>query len=134
LITAIRINPHGVITTMVRRRLRIDVDGAMTTVHAAERARAPIGELGILAAELQVSSDSLDAAMASMAPSCVTPVVLARANELSNSARKLRREAEHLLAAAAVPGHASLVQSIGSIGGVGGKRRSIRGNWSLLTR
>ena len=131
-ITTIRINRHGVTTAMVRRRLRVNVDGAVTAVHAAERAGAPIGELGTLAADLEAAAHSLDEAMASMGASGVTSVVLARAEELSGSARQLRRAAERLLAATAVPGHAELVESIGSIDGVGATRRSTR--WNLLAR
>ena len=104
MVGSFRVNRHSVSTAIIRRRLRLDVDAAVAAVHAAERAGAAIGELGSLAAELQVASDSLDAAMASMGSSGVTPVILARANDLSSSARRLRREAEQLLASSAVPG------------------------------
>ena len=134
MVGSFRVNRHSVSTAIIRRRLRLDVDAAVAAVHAAERAGAAIGELGSLAAELQVASDSLDAAMASMGSSGVTPVILARANDLSSSARRLRREAEQLLASSAVPGHAALIDSIGSLGGLRAGRRSIRAGWSPLSR
>jgi hypothetical protein len=131
LFAAIRINRHGVATAMVRRRLLVDVDGAVTAVHAAERAGAPIGDLGALAADLEAASRSLDAAMASMGPSGVTPLVLSKARELDGSAVQLRSQAEHLLASAAVPGHDALIESIGS----GDRdRRALRSSWRLIIR
>jgi hypothetical protein len=125
---AARINRHGVSTAIVRRRLRVDVDGAVTAVHQAERAGAPIGDLGALAADLEVAARSLDAAMASMGSSGVTPVVRTRARELDASAKQLRHRAERLLAATAVPGQASLVEAIKSIDDEG--RRSSFISWS----
>jgi len=134
LISTIRINRHGITTAMVRRRLRVDVDGAVTAVRAAERAGAPIGQLGTLAAELEAAWRSLDAAIASMGGSGVTPVVLDRARELGDSARQVRRTAERLLAATAVPGHAELVKSIGSIDGDAAERPTARSPWNVLAR
>ncbi len=133
-IAAIRFNRHSITTAMVRRKLRVDVDGAVAAVHAAERAGAPVGDLGSLAAELDVAAQSIDGAMASMGPSGVTPVVLARAGDLGISANQLRRKAEHLLAAAAVPDHAGIVHRIQSIDEGPVSSRTNRSTWSLLTR
>ena len=134
LIAALRFNRHTITTAMVRRKLRVDVDGAVAAVHAAERAGAPIGDLGSLAAELEVAACSIDDAMESMGPSGVTPVVLARAGDLGISAHQLRRKAEQLLAAAAVPDHAGIVGRIHAIDEVPPAPRSSRSTWNLLTR
>ena len=133
-LAAIRVNRRGITTGMVRRRLRVDVDGALAAVSAAERSGAIIGDLGAMAADLDVAASSLDAAMASMGPSGATPVILARAGELGISAHQLRRKAEHLVTHAAVPGHAELVDAIGAAGPSVEASRSTRGKWNLLVR
>ena|GEM_PF-2206723 len=114
LATNARLNRRGVTTSIVRRQLRTAVEGALAAVRAAERAGAPICELGTLAADLDVAARGMDEAMASMGAAGVTPVVLNRATELISSAQALRAEAEHLLARAAVPGHAALLESLGT--------------------
>ena len=87
-----------------------------------------------MAAELEVAAHSIDGAMASMGPSGVTPVVLARAGDLGISAHQLRRKAEQLLAAAAVPDHAGIVGRIHAIDEMPSAPRSSRSTWNLLTR
>ncbi len=134
LVTTIRVNRHGVSTGLARRRLQIDVRGAVSAVHQAERAGAPLGELGSLAAELELAAHSLDQAMASMGPAGVTPVVLGRARELGTSARLLRHQAEILLAGAAVPGHRALVTTISSTSQTSTSRRADRLRRGILIR
>jgi hypothetical protein len=133
-VTTLRINRHGVSTGLARRRLQIDVQGAVSAVHEAERAGAPVGELGSLAAELELAAHALDQAMASMGTAGVTPVVLSRARELSSSARALRHRAEELLVSAAVPGHQALVASIGTANQSSTARRVARARRGLLPR
>ena len=115
LIAAIRINRHAVTTAQVRRRLTEDVAGAVRAVGAAERAGAPIGDLGMLCAELETAATALDNAIVQVAPSGVSPVLLARAGELGISAHRLRAAAEKLLAHATVPDHGALVDAISAV-------------------
>ena len=133
-IAAIKVNRRGITTGMVRRRLRVDVDGALAAVTAAERSGALIGDLGSMAADLDVAASSLDAAMASMGPSGAAPVILARAGELGISAHQLRRKAELLLTHAAVPDHAELVDAIAATDPARGASRGTQGTWNLLVR
>jgi len=134
MVTTIRVNRHGVSTGLARRRLQIDVEGAVSAVREAERAGAPVGELGSLAAELELAARSLDHAMASMGSAGVTPVISSRARELSSSARQLRHQAELLLAGAAVPGHHALVRTISTANQSSTSRRSARLRRGILTR
>ena len=112
IIAALRVNRYTMTTARVRRRLRVDVAGAIAAVEVAQRSGAVVGEMGDHAARLDTAARSLENVMASMGTSGVTPTVLAKAGELGIAAHRLRNAAEIAAARAAVPDHGELVGRI----------------------
>ncbi len=132
LISAIRVNRHTITTAMVRRRLRIDVDGAVAAVRLAERNGVFIGSMGQQVVDLDQAARSLETLMASMGMSGVTPVVLAKAGELGITAHHLRRAAEKAMVSMAVPHHDVLTEEVADeFGHPTGVRVA---GWRLLAR
>ena len=112
LLATLRLNRHTLSTAAMRRRLSTNVAGASAAVRAAERTGVPVGDLGRLSAELEQAASSIDELLDSMGPAGATPVVLVRANELSRSAKQLRRAAELAATRVAVPAHRELTVAI----------------------